>query len=219
VTDGDGFIREVTEDLRRDRMLGLWRRWAPVVAAVVVGVVGTSAFLAWRDHARESAAREAGGLLLAATEAADPAARAAALASLPGTGAAGALARLHEAAARAEAGEAEAAAALYQQVAEGGAAGPALSAFAAFRAVTLRAEALGPAATAAALGPLTVEGGPFRPLALEARAAALRLSGDAEGARADLTAALAEPGATQALRARAAAALELLGPAPAASDS
>lgn len=217
MTDGDGFIQEVTEDLRRDRMLGLWRRWGPLVIGGIVAVVAVSAFLAWRDHAREMTAREAGGRLLAATEGPDPAARAAALAALTETGGAGAVARLSEAAARAEAGEAEAAAALYDAVAEDPAAGRALAAFAAFRAIMLRAEAAGPEATAAALGPLTVEDGAFRLLALEARAAARRLTGDIAGARQDLEAALGDPGATEGLRARAAAALELLGPAPASA--
>ncbi len=209
MTDGDGFIQEVTEDLRRDRMLGLWRRWGPVVIGGLVALVGVSAFLAWRDHAREQAARDLGGRLIAATEGPDPAA---ALAALGETGVA---ARLVEAAARADAGDPDGAAALYDALADDAASGRAIAAFAALRAVQLRAASLGPEATAAALGPLTAGDGPFRLLALEARGNARRLSGDAAGARADLEAALLDPAATEALRARAAAALALLPPAPA----
>jgi hypothetical protein len=50
---------------------------------------------------------------------------------------------------------------------------------------------------------LTADGAPFRPLALEQRALMHLDSGDDAAAIADLQAVLAEPGATQAMQARA----------------
>ena len=36
MADRDSFIDEVSEELRRDRMLTAWRRWGPWVVGVVV---------------------------------------------------------------------------------------------------------------------------------------------------------------------------------------
>jgi hypothetical protein len=59
-TDNEAFVREVDEDLRRDRMVGLARRWGRVVGAVViVGLVALALFLWWRNHRQLQAGAEA----------------------------------------------------------------------------------------------------------------------------------------------------------------
>jgi len=213
VSDSDSFIQEVSEEVRRDRMFRLWRRYAPAVLGGVVLVVGATAFNAWRDHSRATAAQEMGARMIAAGEAAAPAARAEAFLALADAadGGAATLARLRAAAELAAAGDAGGAAQAYGRIAEAADTEPAFAAFAAYRAAVLAAPQAGAAATIATLTPLTAEGGPFRLLALEARAAAHLALGDRAAARADLDAVAADPLATENLRARAREALATLG--------
>jgi len=213
VSDSDSFIQEVSEEVRRDRMFRLWRRYAPAVLGGVVLVVGATAFNAWRDHSRAAAAQEMGARMIAAGEAAAPAARAEAFLALADAadGGAATLARLRAAAEVAAAGDAGGAAQAYGRIAEAADTEPAFAAFAAYRAAVLAAPQAGAAATIATLTPLTAEGGPFRLLALEARAAAHLALGDRAAARADLDAVAADPLATENLRARAREALATLG--------
>ena len=213
MSDSDSFIQEVSEEVRRDRMFRLWRRYAPAVLGGVVLVVGATAFNAWRDHSRATAAQEMGARMIAAGEAAAPAARAEAFLALADAadGGAATLARLRAAAELAAAGDAGGAAQAYGRIAEAADTEPAFAAFAAYRAAVLAAPQAGAAATVAALTPLTAEGGPFRLLALEARAAAHLALGDRAAARADLDAVAADPLATENLRARVREALATLG--------
>jgi len=213
VSDSDSFIQEVSEEVRRDRMFRLWRRYAPAVLGGVVLVVGATAFNAWRDHSRATAAQEMGARMIAAGEAAAPAARAEAFLALADAadGGAATLARLRAAAELAAAGDAGGAAQAYGRIAEAADTEPAFAAFAAYRAAVLAAPQAGAAATIATLTPLTAEGGPFRLLALEARAAAHLALGDRAAARADLDAVAADPLATENLRARVREALATLG--------
>lgn len=217
MSDADSFIQEVTEEVRRDRMFRLWRRYGPFVIGAVVAAVALTAFLEWRKQSRESAARSAGATLIAASEASDPARRvedmllaADSLASGPA-----ALARLRAAGALAAVGEAQEAAALYDAVAADRAAGRPLAAFAAFRAAMLRAADAPPAAALDMLAPFAAPDEPFRLLALEALAAVRLAAGDVQAARGDLETLLADPGATEGMRLRAGELLAVAG-APAA---
>jgi hypothetical protein len=213
LADSDSFIEEVTDEVRRDRMFRLWRRFGPAVIGALVAVVAATAVIEWRKHADSEAAKEAGGALIEAQRAAEPAARAARLADLAPSldGGAGLAARLAAAAARAEAGDAAPAAAAYAEVAEAAGADDPLGAFAAFRAATLAAATAAPGDAVAALTPLAEGDGAFRLLALEARAAARLRAGDRAGARADLEAAAGDPAATEALRARSRETLAAMG--------
>ena len=64
--NNDAFFREVSEEVRRDQMQGLARRYGLlVIAAVVVALVILAGVLAWRSH-RETVAGEEGEKLTAA---------------------------------------------------------------------------------------------------------------------------------------------------------
>ena len=213
MSDADSFIHEVTEEVRRDRMFRLWKRYGPFAIGAVVAVVAATAALQWVEHRREEAARSAGALLIEAARAPDAAsrARAYALAVDALEEGPGIVAALGAAAALAESGAAADSVARYRAIAEDPAAPLPIAQFAAFRAAVLDAQAQGPSATAAALTPLTGDDSAFRLLALEARGAARLAAGDRDGARADFDAVEADAGATQAMRERVRALRGLLG--------
>jgi hypothetical protein len=58
-TDNEAFLREVDENLRRDQMSGLARKWGKV-AAIAVGIflLALGAFLWWQNHRAEEAGQE-----------------------------------------------------------------------------------------------------------------------------------------------------------------
>ncbi len=214
MSDTDSFIQEVSEELKRDRMLALWRRYGAFVIGAVILVVVAAAAMTWQQQQRVAAARAVGGALISAAEAPDPAARAEAFAAIAASAKPGPalIARLSQAGALVEAGDREGAARIYDLVAQDGAQDPIYRDVAGFKALMLRAEDMAPADRAAALAPFAAEGAPLRLLALEARAVALLEAGDAAGARADLDAVLSDPRSTAEMRQRAGALAEAFGP-------
>ena len=75
----DSFVQEVSEELRKDQLTGYARKYGWIVVAVVLGVVGTTAYLEYERSQTEAAAKEKGELFLSALNDADPEARTAAL--------------------------------------------------------------------------------------------------------------------------------------------
>ncbi|MGG7565701.1 tetratricopeptide repeat protein [Rhodovulum sp. DZ06] len=214
MSDTDSFVQEVTEELRRDRMLKLWKSWGPGVIFAVVAVVAATAVLEWRKQRDEAAAQEAGAALIEALQSSTPEAKALrfseAAEALPEGPAL--LARLGEANARIEAGEEDAAAAILRDVAARGGVDPLYRDLADFKAALVELPKLTPSERVAAMTPFTAETHPFRLLALEQRAGAQLAAGDREAARADATAALQDQMASRGLRERLAQLLELIGP-------
>lgn len=215
MSDVDSFIEEVSEEVRRDRLFGLWKRYAPFVIGALVALVGATAVDSYLRHRGERLAQEAGGALLDAASPANPDQRASSLLAFldAAEGGAALLARMQAAGALAEAGDAAGAATQFETVAAEATAEPALAALAAYRAAVLRAPVAGPAATVAALDALAVPGNPMRLLALEARGIAHLGAGNREAARRDFDAVLADPEASEQTRARVGEFRGLLGPA------
>lgn len=58
-TENEAFLREVDDNLRRDQMTGLARKWG-TVGAVIVGLflMALAAFLWWRNHQLEQAGKD-----------------------------------------------------------------------------------------------------------------------------------------------------------------
>ena len=215
MSDVDRFIEEVTDEVRRDRMFGLWKRYAPFVIGAVVAIVGATAVNSWLQHRAASQAQAAGGALIEAAAPANPEQRAASLLAFSDIAEGGVmlLGRMQAAGALAEAGDAVAAAEQFEAVAAAATDEPALAALAAYRAAILRAPAAGSGATIAALTPLTQPGNPMRLLALEARGIAHLEVGDRASARADFDLVLSDPEASDQTRARVGEFGGLLGPA------
>ena len=204
MSETDSFIQEVTDEVRHDRMFRLWKKYGTYAVAGIVAVVAVSAGLNWMKHREVQKARETGGAFLAA-DIGSVADQEALIGSVDGPAAV--VARLRLAAAKAEAGDGQAAAALYREVAGEAGLDPAYSDLARLQAVRVGAAAMDPAEAVAELDPLTVEGAPYRLLALELRAAIRLNSGDIEAAHADLNAIIADPQATRGSSGRAVALL------------
>lgn len=85
MSDSDSFINEVTEEVRRDRLYALMRRWAWLAVLVVAGLVGTAAWLEYSRAQERAAAQAFGDRLIAVLDRPDPEARAAGLAEIETT--------------------------------------------------------------------------------------------------------------------------------------
>lgn len=215
MSDSDSFINEVSEEVRRDRMYALWRRWGPYVIGGVVAVVALAGGKAWLDAKAVQDARDAGAAMIAVSETA-PTEAAEALTTLADNAdddGVAVLARLRAAGAFAADGRAEDAAKAYEIVAADDAADPILKDFAAFRAVAERTANMAPMARADALTPIADGNGAFRLLALEAKGAALLAAGDREAAAEAMRAVVADEATPQGLRQRVEAVLTAIGAA------
>lgn len=83
MSNTDSFIDEVNEEVRRDRLYMLLRRYGWIAALVIVLIVGGAAFSEFRKAQVRSAAEDLGDAMLAALENNENAARAAQLAAIP----------------------------------------------------------------------------------------------------------------------------------------
>ncbi len=216
----DEFIREVNEDLQRDRLAGLWRRYgAAVVVAAVALVLGTAASVGWQGWQESRRAAEADRFAQAVEGIErDPAAAAGRLASFAGEAHTGyrAVARLREAEARAAANDGPGAVAALEALAGNGEVDPLFRDLGAILAVGREIDGGDPAALKARLEPLAAPGQPFRFTARELLAMVALRSGDAEGARRMLAELRRESGLPEAQERRVGELLAALGGEPAA---
>ena len=51
MSDTDSFIDEVTEEVRRDKLFGYFRRYGWIAALVILALVGTTAYNEWKKSA------------------------------------------------------------------------------------------------------------------------------------------------------------------------
>jgi len=82
MSDTDSFIEEVSEEVRRDRLFGLLRRYGWIAVVAVLALVGGAAFNEWNKSQKRATAERAGDAILAALEADEPADRVSALAAV-----------------------------------------------------------------------------------------------------------------------------------------
>lgn len=141
VSNTDSFIQEVTEEVRRDRLFALMRRYAWIAVLAVVLIVGGAAWNEWRKAQERAAAEATGDAMMAALEGNSPEARAEALAEIPAEDAEHRIvvdfARAGELVA---ADETEAAVALLQEIASTGDVPQVYTRIAGFRALTLQTD-------------------------------------------------------------------------------
>lgn len=211
----DHFIEEVTEEVRRDRLFALYKRYGWIAALLVLLLVGGAAFNEYRKAQTVAAAGTLGDNLNAALALDDPAARARALSQIKaGTPEAAAVVRLLLASAQADSGQAEAAAASLEAVAADGMAGEIYRQIAAFKALTLQADTLPAADLRLRLDALARPGAPLRLLAEEQLALIDISEGDTEAALVRLQAIVQDAEASRDLQQRASQLIVALGGTP-----
>ncbi|SPH17572.1 hypothetical protein DEA8626_01095 [Defluviimonas aquaemixtae] len=218
MSETDSFIDEVTEEVRRDKLFALFRKYGWIGILVVLLIVGGAAWNEWQKARAEAEARAFGDAVLAALDSDDPAARVAALDGLAPEGAgAHAVAGMLAAEEALNAGDREAAAARLAGIAEDGELSPSLRDLARLKAVILAGPTMTPEARDAALADLARPGAPYRALAMEQQALAEAEAGRTEEALAILDQILQEPDATAGLRRRVTELIVVLGGEPGAA--
>ena len=223
MSDTDSFVREVSEEVRRERFSKLLRRYGWIGALVLLALVGGAGLLEWRNAREQAAAEAAGTALREAFLIEDPSERAERLdATVASLGTADAVARIARAGSLLEAGDREGAATLLASVSENVGLSPIYRDLALLQRVAVLGPEMDRAERMASLETLARPDGAFRLLALEQRALARLEAGERDQARADLEAILADPGVPEGLAGRArqfliAAGGELPEPRPAAA--
>lgn len=75
MADSDSFINEVTEEVRRDQLFAVMRRWGWLAGVIVVLLVGGAGWLEYQRNQVRTQSEAFGDALIAALDAADPDAR------------------------------------------------------------------------------------------------------------------------------------------------
>lgn len=217
LSDTDSFIDEVTEEVRRDRLFALMRKYGWIGIVAVLGIVGGAAYNEWQKARAEAEAQAFGDSVMSAMEAED---RAAALAAVSADGArAGVLALI--AAAETEATDAEGRAAALEKlsaVASDTEVPQSLRDLARLKSVIVGGAAMDAATRDAFLAALAAPGAPYRLLAMEQQALVHVAEGRTDAAVDLLRQILSEAGLTAGLQQRASELIVALGADPAAQN-
>jgi len=173
VSNPESFISEVSEELRRDRLYAIFRKWAWLAALLVIVVVGTAGWREWSAGQHQARAEAFGDAMLAIVAIANPEERAAAFADLYTGDAeadAKALARIYEAGLLQGEGQTAMAIDRLQAVVADAAVHAVYQDLALLKTVHFNDGQLDDDAVMAALEQLTVAGRPYRLLAQEIEA-------------------------------------------------
>ena len=208
-------FREIDEELRRDNLAQLWKKYGTyVIALAVLIVIATAGVVGWRTYQdRQRAAR--GGEYASALDLAhqgkeaDAAAAFASIAQRSDTGRA-VLAQLEEAASKIDSGDASGAIAIYDRVAADGSVDSGFRDAASLLSARYTLDKGDPQTAIAKLQPLTAPTNAWHGLALELIATAELKSGDKAKAQKDFEALAKDTTVSQGVRQRAAEMAETL---------
>lgn len=216
MSDTDSFIDEVTEEVRRDRMFLLLRRWGWIGGLAVLAIVGGAA---WNEYSKAQATAKAealGDAVIAALSSNDAASRAEALAGIdPASTGGDAVLALLTAAAESGNGDSAAAVARLEALASQGDLPQIYRETAAFKALLLQAETLPVADRRQRFEALAQPGAPLRLLALEQLALIDIAEGETEAALARLQSIREDAEVSTDLQQRATQLMVALGAEPA----
>ena len=214
VSDTESFIEEVSEEVRRDRLFRLMRRYGWIAILLVVLLVGGAAYNEWRKARDIAAAQAVGDSLIAALSADESDARAEALADLEVEGDASAVLGLVQAAEAQNADDPVAAATALDQIAADSDIPQVYRDLAVLKRVIVQADSASVEDRRAALEGIAAPGAPFRLLAEEQLALLDLEGGDAEAAITRLQSILVDTEVTAGLRNRVSQLIVALGGEP-----
>ena len=225
MSDSDGFINEVSEEVRKDRLFGYVKRYGWIAVTLILLLVGGAAYTEWTKAQAEASAQATGDALIAALNEEDMATQAEMLAAMPAEGAEAAVVGLLTAAAQQEAGDNAAAVATLQGISANSDVPQIYRDVAVLKSVLIDGDDVDQAARRQTLETMTSPGLPFRLLAMEQIALMDIDAGDTQAAVASLRSIVEDAEVTQGLRDRAQTLIVALGedlqgeePEPATSD-
>ncbi len=201
MSNPESFIDEVTEEVRRDRLFAIFRRYGWIAVLLVLGVVGGTAYNEWSKAKNASRAQAFGDAVLEALDTGGTDERRAALSGISSDGAQQALLKLLLASDPAENRD-ETLAALGALAADQSQP-QSYRDLAVLRRMIISGAELSVADRRAALDPIAAPGRAFRPLALEQLAYLLVEEGKTDEAIAALRSLSKEQDAPPGLRRRA----------------
>lgn len=168
MSNSDGFIEEVTEELRRDQMMAKLKRYGWIAVLLVVAIVGGAAFTEYRKGQERAQAEALGDAVLSALDNDDAAASAAAINAIEAPHpTVGAVLSLLAASQQLTADDRDGAIESLNAVALSGDVPEVYRQIASFKALTLQAETLDVAARRQGFEALVGAGGGLRLLAQE----------------------------------------------------
>ncbi|KPN62020.1 hypothetical protein SAMN04488527_1186 [Aliiroseovarius crassostreae] len=210
MSNPENFIDEVTEEVRRDKLFALMRKYGWIGVTGVLLLVGGAAYNEWSKAQAQAKAEAVGDAILAAEELEDRAARAKMLQGVPAEGDAKAVLSLLAA-------DAEEGGTSLERLAQDASLSKVYRDLAALKLVMQAGTDMEPQQVAEHLEPLLVAGAPFRVMAEEQMALVELAQGQKDAAISRLQALLSDEEASQALRQRASQLIVALGGVPEAS--
>ncbi len=215
MSNSDGFIDEVTDELRRDQMVAKLKRYGWIGVVAVLAIVGGAAFTEYRAAQVRAQAEELGDAVLGALDSTDAATRAAALQAVKAPAPqAGAVLSLLTASEQVAAGDLAGAVANLDAVAANNDIPMVYRQIAQFKALTLQADTLDAAARKQGFEALGGAGGTLRLLSQEQLALIAIQEGDTAAAITIYQAILNDAQVTPDLQQRALQVIVALGGEP-----
>jgi hypothetical protein len=217
VSNPDSFIEEVTEEVRRDRLFGLFRKYGWIGVVVVLGLVGGTIWTEWSKSRAEARAEAFGDAIVDALDQGAPAERREALLAVPADGEQVALVQLILASDPDE--DRAATLAALDKVAADSTLSPVYRDLAVLRRVLVAGAEMPVADRRTALEGIALAGRPYRTLAAEQLAYLLVEEGKTDDAIAAMTTLIQDQEASGALRARLGQMVTALGGTPPEASS
>ncbi|TRD20800.1 tetratricopeptide repeat protein [Palleronia caenipelagi] len=202
MSDSDNFINEVTEEVRRDRLFGLIRKYGWIAILLVVLMVGTAAWIEWQRASKRADAEAFGDAIVAALGLETDAERRDALSQIDAEGGRAALIAMLSAGAMEDDGSSDAVRADLEQVSGDETVPQLYRDLATLKLVMIQQDEVSPEDILERLDPLTAPGRPYRLLAEEQRALAQVRAGDNDAALTTLDAIRNDGAATRDLQRR-----------------
>ncbi len=211
MSDTDSFINEVSEEIRRDRLFKLMKRYGWIAITLVVLLVGGAAAFEWNKASKRANAEALGDSILTAFQIEDPAERTKALGEINSDGATGAMLSLLAAAEAVQTDELASAITSLTAVAADMSLPATYRHLAELKLILIQGDDIPAVERISRLEPLAVAGSPYRLLAEEQMAVADISTGNNEAAMQRLRDILADGEVTAGLRRRVSQLIVALG--------